>query len=510
MYRTNDPRFRRRLNELGQTLESANETAQSSIYIFGQNYIRPCLDSVGSCLTTCVDASCPSLNLTQRDRIRRQRGRGRSTGRAESSFDFYDDWDEDENDGLLGWGNDEFDRLVGAGNGTDNNNTSGLGYGTLGASAQPGRTGGMAYQPKVSKRKGTLLPGEMGAEPPIIAKPTFFGRLFGGKSLRYKPSAADLQEHPGTLRLGRNITEGEALLEDLEDDDARGTGRRRARLRSGTTGSADTRDSYSSRGDLFPSDEELEDDAIPLDDEFAMVLERRILGSGADTENSSGRSHSDGQNPYYSRGGRVRGKRTSSNRSRASTRRTLSSRSSMSGRIGSGSRVASGASLAEILPGQQTQDYLQSGTISPEQTFSPEAEVPSLSDLKLEERALEREEEADVERRRNEAHVLALKRGLASAAAAAAATAAGSSGPAHDEFIGDETKDGVSRPDDSISESEKETLPPRSVDAAVAEDQQAATTTTTDATSDASKDVGGPSQDYTGTAKTNEIDGKPL
>jgi hypothetical protein len=182
----------------------------------------------------------------------------------------------------------------------------------------------------------------------------------------------------------------------------------------------------------------------------------------------------------------------------------------MSGRIGSGSRVASGASLAEILPGQQTQDYPQSETISPERTFSPEAEVPSLSDLKLEERALEREEEADVERRRNEAHVLALKRGLTSAAAAAAAaTAAGSSGSAHDDFIGDETKDEISRPEDPISESEKETLPPQPIDDAEVEDQQTTTTTTTDAISDASKDVGGPSQDYTETAKSNEIDGKP-
>jgi hypothetical protein len=276
----------------------------------------------------------------------------------------------------------------------------------------------MAYQPKVSKRKGTLLPGEMGAETPVVAKPTFFGRLFGGKSLRYKPSAADLQDHPGILRLGRNITEGEALLADLDDEDPRGPSRRQ-RLRSGTTGSADTRDSYSSRGDLFPSDEEFGDDAIPLDDEFAMVLERRILGSGADTENSSGRSHSDTQNRHSTGSGRVRGKRTTSNRSRASTRRTLSNRSSMSGRIGSGSRVASGASLASTSAEQRQSQQIepQSLAISPEEVLSPEPEVPSLSDLKLEERALERKEEAQVERRRHEAHALALSRGLSSASA---------------------------------------------------------------------------------------------
>jgi hypothetical protein len=93
----NDPRFRRRLNDLSATLESANESAQSGVYIFTQRYIRPCFGSIGSCLTTCVEAGCP--HLQQRDRLRRGR-----RGRAELSFDFYDDWDEDENEGLLGWG----------------------------------------------------------------------------------------------------------------------------------------------------------------------------------------------------------------------------------------------------------------------------------------------------------------------------------------------------------------------------------------------------------------------
>lgn len=78
-----------------------------------------------------------------------------------------------------------------------------------------------------------------------------------------------------------------------------------------------TLDSLSSRGDLFPSDEE--DDAIPLDDEFAMVLERRTTQSsmsGLQTETSSGRARSE----------RKLGKRPSTG-SRTSTRRTMSTRS---------------------------------------------------------------------------------------------------------------------------------------------------------------------------------------
>lgn len=147
MYRTSDPRFRRRLNELNDTFTSANEQAQSGLYIFGQRYIRPCFDSVGVCLTTCVDASCPSLNLSQRDRIRRQRGRARSRGRAEQSFDFYDDWEDDETDGLLGWGaDDEFEGLGVSG--------SGAGYGTVSAvtNAQPVRQGGMTPERTAKKR----------------------------------------------------------------------------------------------------------------------------------------------------------------------------------------------------------------------------------------------------------------------------------------------------------------------------------------------------------------------
>ena len=362
MYRTGDPRFRRRLNEIGQTLESANVTAQSGLYDFSQHYILPCFTSITSCFTTCIDASCPTLNLTasQRDRIRRQRGRSR--GRAELTFDFYDDWDEDENDALMGWGNDEFDRLL-AGSG---------GYGTVAHTTQPGRPRGMSY-PK-GRRKSAVQPHDGGPDPTIIPGSSLFGKLFGGKALRYKPSAAGLQDHPGATR---DVTEGEALLRDGEE----GARRKHERVRRGTASSGHTTDSLSSRGDIFPSDEE--DDAIPLDDEFAMVLERRTTLSGPETESSSGKTRSTGE--------RRQGKRPSAG-SRASTYSSRSAR------------------------GRQTRSSTNSSAPQTPIDEAPpsfeEAEVPTLNELKQEEQTVEQEEEQEVERKRQEAQKLASERGL--------------------------------------------------------------------------------------------------
>ena len=367
MYRTGDPRFRRRLNELGQTLESANESAQSGIYIFTQQYIRPCFESVTSCMTSCVDASCPSLNLSQRDRLRRQRGRAQSRGRAELNFDFYDDWEEDEADALMGWGNDEFDRLL----------TSGSGYGTVTATTQPARQKGMAY-PK-GRRKSNVGAVEGGAESTSIPGGGFFGKLFGGKASKYRPSAAGLQEHPGARKA--DLTEGEALLREHGE----GGGRKHKRVRSTTVGSGHTTDSYSSRGDIFPSDGE--DDAIPLDDEFAMVLERRTTQSGhisgPETENSSQKTRNSND--------RRRGKRPSTG-SRKSTFRSQSSRES-GGRKSRRSRSSSNIAQEEIVPEAQE-------------------DVPTLSKLQQEELRIEKEEEAAIDRKRQEARKLAAERGL--------------------------------------------------------------------------------------------------
>jgi hypothetical protein len=106
MYRRNDPRFTRTLQNVVHNIESANESAQANLFTFAHDYINPCVSSIGNCFQSCFAPCFPS----REDRLRRNRGRSR--GRAELSFDFYDDWEDDENDGLLGWGNDELDRLL--------------------------------------------------------------------------------------------------------------------------------------------------------------------------------------------------------------------------------------------------------------------------------------------------------------------------------------------------------------------------------------------------------------
>lgn len=367
MYRTNDPRFRRRLNDLSATLESANESAQSSVYIFTQQYIRPCFGSIGNCLTSCVEAGCP--HLQQRDRLRRGR-----RGRAELSFDFYDDWDEDENEGLLGWGDDDGDAP---------------GYGTVDVQQQqPGRQRGMSY-PRDRRRK-SAHEGASGSEG--MGGSGFFGRLFGGsRAVRYKPSSADLQDHPGAKRPGKDRGEGEALLDESEGSVGRAP-RRHGRKRSGTAGSRETMDSLSSRGDIFPSDDE--DDAIPLDDEFAMVLERRNTTSGPETETSSGNTGSIAP--------KKRGKRPSTG-SRVSSRRTISTRSSTGRETRSRNTSAAHTPIEEGPPG------------GVEELSAKVIEVPTMNDLSEEERELATKEEAEIERRRDEARRAAAEKGLADA-----------------------------------------------------------------------------------------------
>jgi hypothetical protein len=287
------------------------------------------------------------------------------------SFDFYDDWDEDENEGLLGWGDDDADTP---------------GYGTVDVQQQqPGRQRGMSY-PRDRRRKSHE--GITGAD--ALGGPSFFGRLFGGsRAVRYKPSSADLQDHPGAKRSGKDRGEAEALLEESEGSVGR-VARRHGRKRSGTAGSRETLDSLSSRGDIFPSDDE--DDAIPLDDEFAMVLERRNTQSGPETETSSGNIGSIAP--------KKRGKRPSAG-SRVSSRRTFSTRSE-SGRENR-SRNAS------VVHTPVDESLLN----SIEDIGAKEIEVPTMVELSQEERDLAREEEAEVERKRIEAQQAASVRGLA-------------------------------------------------------------------------------------------------
>lgn len=239
------------------------------------------------------------------------------------------------------------------------------------------------------RRKSAVQPHDGGPDPTIIPSSSYFGFLgrlpfkIGGKGLRYKPSAADLRDHPGhASRISE--TEEQPLIEDSDEDGqlrhSEGgwkNGHRRLRSQtteSGlTTESGHTTDSLSSRGDIFPSEDE--DDAVPLDDEFTMALERRatgVGGTGAD-DTSSGKTRS--------------GKRSAG--SRVSTR-TASSRSTHE----SGRRAR-----AESHAKQQPESAMIE-------------EVPTLSDLKQEEERLRLEEEAEVERKRYEAQQLAKKRGL--------------------------------------------------------------------------------------------------
>ncbi|MCJ1471854.1 hypothetical protein MMC13_000495 [Lambiella insularis] len=356
-----DPRIRQTLNRISSTLENANHTTQASLFSFSEQYINPCLSS----LNTCLEASCYPCIGARRDVERRSRNRnrmGRSTqrGRPELVFDFYnDDWDDMEDGegaGLLGgWGNDELDQIL-AGS----------------RDGQPRRKRAMSYGSRGAKRKGVTLPGKGGEiDPTMVPNSSMFGFLerlpwkIGGRGVKYKPSAADLQEHPGR----KSREEGEALIEESENEDA---AQRQQRKRSGTTGSRSTTNSLSSRGDLFPSEDE--DDAVPLDDEFAMVLERRNTNNTGTDEASSGRT---------------RGKRPSASKTSVATESSKDTRST------------------------EDRGREMSVTGGPiDAADNSDVELPTLDDLRLEEERLRQEEDEEVERKRRAAHQLALERGL--------------------------------------------------------------------------------------------------
>lgn len=278
------------------------------------------------------------------------------------SFDFYDDWEAQEEEG---WGNDELDRLL-----AGNDFTSAEGQ-------QPGRRSGMSYGGIGSRRKTGGLGGgtDMGAsEANIVPSSSMFGFLerlpwkIGGKGRRYKPSAADLQDvgegqRSRTAALkARASGEDEPLISESESGEEGRKGRRHMRKRSDTVGSRETTNSLSSRGDLFPSEDE--DDAVPLDDEFAMVLARRTTQGTLSDENSSRKKPGD---------------------SRAASMKTRSSKSSRS--MGRKERRTS-----------DERDKV--------------ANAPSMTDLKEEEERLRLEEEANIETAREAARRLASERGL--------------------------------------------------------------------------------------------------
>lgn len=345
--RRNDPRIRQTLNQISQNLESANLTTQASLFSFSQSYISPCLSSLNSCL----EASCqPCFAAIKRDDRRHHRPRQQQRGRESLAFDFYDDWEQDEAE----WGNDELDRLL-SGDGDPR-------------AQQPGKQGGMNYGSRgVTRRKA----GEEDDDINMLPKSSIFGFLeslpwkIGGRGVRYRPSVADLQEN-----VGRRGEEIEPLISEEHGAEGRG---QHGRSRSGTVGSRSTTNSLSSRGDLFPSEDE--DDAVPLDDEFAMALERRTTTGTTSDDHSS----------------KKKGKKRPS-LSKASTK-TGSSKDTKKERRGTSA----------------------SSSKKPHLVDTAEEEVPSMIDLKQEEERARREDEVQLGEKRQAAQKLALQRGLSSA-----------------------------------------------------------------------------------------------
>ncbi|KAI1810679.1 hypothetical protein GGS20DRAFT_162855 [Poronia punctata] len=354
-----DPRLRQRWNQISQTTETVTENAAAGIWSFGHSYITPCLGSVASAFDSCT-AVCLG---DHEERARRARERQRARGLAEFSFDFYDDWEEEfggQDGGLLGgWRGEDWDRLIG---GTGKRRAQ-----TAEVNEQPRtRPRGMSYGTRGSRRRAS------GHEDPTIIPSTaplgFLARLpfrIGG-TLRYKPSAANLQEHPGSMKLVED-GEREPLLGTDGPKTHAGQMPIQNRKRSGTAGSGDTSDSFRSRGDLFPSDEEGEEDAVPLDDEFTIALDHTDDRSSSRTKSS-------------------KGKRIANYKiSRSESRTTLDS----------------------TRPSLRQARHTGSGPPSP--ILLPHS---SLEELEREELRLEAEEDHEIEQRRQAATSLALRRGL--------------------------------------------------------------------------------------------------
>jgi len=347
-----NPELRQTLNTISRNFESANETAQENIYTFAQLVIDPCVSGFKNCVFGCTSSCFPK----REERLRRHRARSR--GRSDLHFDFYDDWEDGEDDtyGAGSWGNDELDSLL-AGRGP--------------TSRQPARQRGMSYGTR-SRRPAHASNDD---NPNIIPSSSYLGFLErfrwrpGARGLRYKPSAADLQEHPGALpgALGRD--EVEPLIEESEEDEAFvENNQRHKRTRSDTQASGSTTNSLSSRGDLIMGDEE--EDAQPLDDEFAVMLTRQNTGNS--------------RRPGTSR----------------KSTRTMSSNMVKSRQNSQGKRSASSKSLLPVS---------QSPVVE-----TTEVEPPSMAALKAEEDRLRREQDMEIAHKREVAANLARERGLES------------------------------------------------------------------------------------------------
>ena len=351
-----NPEFRQTLNTLSRNIESANEAAQENIYTFTQLYIDPCLSGLKISVRDCTSPCFPNRDA----HLRRQRGRPR--GRPDLNFNFYDDWDEDDDvaNSLIGWRNDELDGLL-----ADSGSRNG----------QPGRRRAMSYGSR-QRRRATTLPTDQEQDPTVIRGSSYLGFLerlpfnLGSRMLRYKPSAANLQTNPGGVRLR---DEDEEAISTQGTDDMRPLKKKgHGRQRSDTQTSHSTMTSISSRGDLILSEEE--EDAIPIDDEFAVMLTKRITNTGSE-DHSSGRGSSKRPTP-----------------SRTSTR-TFSSKSLSS--LGKGKRSGSRKSSEPVSP-------IGAETIEP----------LTIEALQQEEDEARREQEMEVEQKREAAQRLAEDIGL--------------------------------------------------------------------------------------------------
>lgn len=376
-----DPRLRQRWNQISHTTETVTENAAAGIWTFSQNYINPCLSSLGDAVEPCI-APCIGDRDERARWARAREHHNQYATRAEYTFDFYDDWDDDDEmlagrggggGGILGgWGGgggihgggagsrgEDWERLIGA-----------SGASREVADQQPKRKRGMSYGTRGGRRKS-------GEEDPTIIPSTaplgFLDRLpwkIGG-TLRYKPSAAFLQDHPGGPS---HAGENQPLLDSDGDEDVHSQVTAQTRKRSGTGGSGDTSDSFRSRGDLFPSDGEEYEDALEIDDEFAMALER------VDDRASSNTRSSKGKRPAGSH--RI---------SRTVSGATLSSRTSKS---------SLGPRRSSCEPSPSMEDSVHSIL------------APSIEDMQREEEEAQRQEDQEVARKREAAAQLARERGL--------------------------------------------------------------------------------------------------
>ncbi|EZF30523.1 hypothetical protein H109_07256 [Trichophyton interdigitale MR816] len=383
--RPGDPRIRQTINQISQNLESANESAQEGIYAFAHHYIEPCFLGVQECFTSCTAPCFPSRD----DQLRRRR-RERSNGRAEFTFGFYDDWDYDEDareDGLLGWRNDELDRLLAGSSSARTSND------------QPRMNRRMSYG---ARRRGSILPSDERQDPTVIPSSSILGFLerfpwrIGARGIRYRPSAANLQDNPGGLK--RDVPEQAPLLEASDESDHSGDNNNNKdgghhykaetspRKRRDTQSSHETSNSLSSRGDLIHSDEE--EDAVPLDDEInIMTLSRHRPSLGSGNESVFSIPHS----------------------ITTSTKETASSRASRTSK-GKGKRRKRDRDLKR----RRTMSKSSHSTseLDTSIVIEPTLEGASLADLKREEEEARVEEETTIEKSRLAARELARQKGL--------------------------------------------------------------------------------------------------